>query len=466
MAKTRGRNRNNTRTKSVKNGILLAVLLVFIIAIIGSTYSRYVSTGTAETTGEIAKWNVKIGNTNLSEVENFELTARSVAGISNENVSENKLAPGQTLVTDSLVVNPAGSEVAIDYILSVGEVETQGFNTNSTIEATKIMATLDGAEAVEVGLVDGKYTFYETLEDVLAGKKATFVAHISWTDEGNNTADTENGAGVVTSVQVPVEITARQHLESDGFVTYQDTDKTLMAMAAETNSYDKLVLTEDITYDDYEQYPTSSGFKVGFADNAVFDLAGKTVTAPNGALHYAGDNLTIENGNFVGLISSASGRYGMHLWNDSATPDVSTGVVIQNVTTTGINLYNTEVTLRNVTITMPDDAKFYTIYGNVYSTITIESGTYTAGNNTTALFGYLGYDKTEVGLATDDGRNPQDGFKIYGGTFNTNGKPFCLTSGSHIPPVIYGGTFDCDVSSYVADGHTCTSQGNGTWVVQ
>ena len=455
MAKTRGRNRNNTRTKSVKNGILLAVLLVFIIAIIGSTYSRYVSTGTAETTGEIAKWNVKIGNTNLSEVENFELTARSVAGISNENVSENKLAPGQTLVTDSLVVNPAGSEVAIDYILSVGEVETQGFNTNSTIEATKIMATLDGAEAVEVGLVDGKYTFYETLEDVLAGKKATFVAHISWTDEGNNTADTENGAGVVTSVQVPVEITARQHLEEDGFVSAVSVDTVTELEAAISNlsAGDTLALSRNVNYEG--NYDANAYHQVELPNNFTLDLNGKTLASTNGSVLLAADGLTIKNGTLNGLADSY-GRTYMTIWNYSGK---ASNITLNNVTVTGgLNFYNTEnVVLNNCNVTSGSN-KFYALYGNEkgngVTTITINGGTYTAGSNAKALFGYNGEG------------NPTDGFKIYGGTFNTNGKPFCLTSGKHIPPVIYGGTFDCDVSSYVADGHTCTSQGNGTWVVE
>ena len=461
MARTRGRNK---RTKSVKNTILFAVVLVFIIAIIGGTYSRYISSGTAQTTGEIAKWNVKIGSTNLSEVEDFELTARSVEGISNENIASDKLAPGQTLAAD-LQVNPTGTEVAVDYVLTMGAITTEGFNTNSSVRVSKVEATVDGEDPVEVYLVDGKYTFYESLADVLEGKKVTFRAYVVW-DDTNNAADTANGGGAVTSVQVPVQITAQQHLEQDGFITYSDSSKTLMVMAGEVDPNGTLLLKEDITYDDYNEYPTSSGFQVEFEDNAVFNLGGKTVTAPNGALNYLGDNLTIENGNFVGLISPYEGRYGMHLWNDSGTSDVSTGVVIQNVTTTGINVYNEEVTLKNVTATVPNDAKYYAVYGNVYSTITIESGTYTAGTKTTALFGYLGYDNTEIGVATEDGRNPQDGFKIYGGTFNTNGKPFCLTSGNHIPPVIYGGTFDCDVSDYVAEGHTCTQTGTNVWVVE
>jgi len=67
--------------------------------------------------------------------------------------------------------------------------------------------------------------------------------------------------------------------------------------------------------------------------------------------------------------------------------------------------------------------------------------------------------------------NENGSFIINGGTFNTNGKKLCLDtvkSGvqQYILPVIYGGTFDCDVSKYVADGYVCTNNGNGTYTVE
>ncbi|MBR1883654.1 MAG: hypothetical protein IJ809_01710 [Clostridia bacterium] len=452
-------NKGSTR---VKNKIFLAIICALLVGIVGTTYSRYTSSATAVASANMAKWNIELNGENISsESKNFNVTAVKKTGVSNNNVVDGKIAPGQTLVA-SVEVDPTGSEVAVDYLINVGQIQTQGFDTDSEISLSKVVCTVDGvtSEAVKTG--DG-YIFYEDLTNVLAGNKALVEAYVEWTDS-DNAADTANGNAAL-SIVVPMQVTVRQHLASDGIATYSDSSKTLMVMSSEIQENGTLVLNEDITYDDYEEYPTSSGNVVSFEDNAVFDLSGNTVTAPNGALHYTGNNLTIENGSFNGLISSASGRYGIHLWNDEGS-SVSTGVVVQNVSTTGINLYNTEVTLKNVTVTMPDDAKFYTVYGNVYSTITIESGTYTAGNNTTALFGYAGTDSTEVGNATADGKNPVDGFKIYGGTFNTNGKPFCLTSSGHIPPVIYGGTFDCDVTAYVAEGHNITKVDDTTWVVE
>jgi len=352
-------------------------------------------------------------------------------------------------------VDPTGSEVAVDYILNVGNITTTGFDSDSSIVVSRVGCLVEGGTEEDAVLANGNYYFSESLADVLAGKKVLFNAYVTWED-GDNAADTANGIAL-SNIVVPINVTARQHLESDGYISSADSSTTLMASAASINAGDTLTLTENLTYDDYTEYPTSSNNRVEFPDNATFDLAGNTITSPNGAFAYVGDNLTIQNGNFVGLISSASGRYGMHLWNNNNSGDVSTGVVVQNVTTTGINLYNTEVTLKNVTVTMPDDAKYYTVYGNVYSKVTIESGTYTAGAMTTALLGYCLSDPSEAGVVTQNGTNPVDGFVIKGGTFITNGKPLYLNNSTHGAPVIQGGSFDVDVTSLIdTNAYECT----------
>ena len=439
------------RTIKVKNGILVAIVVFFLVAIIGSTYSRYISTGTASAAGEVAKWHVTLNNTVLSDNTQVDVIATKVAE-SNNNVSEGKIAPGQTLGAN-LEVSPAGSEVAIDYILEIGNISTEGFNTDSKIEISKVVATVDGTSS-EIPSVNSKYTYYESLEDVLAGKAVTFTAYVYWEDS-DNTADTANGAGNVTEVVVPINVTARQHLESDGFISVVsvDTVTEFETAISDLSTGDTLALGKNVSFEG--NYAANTYHQVDLPDNFTLDLNGKELTSTNGSVLLAADGLTIKNGTLNGLADSA-GRTYMTIWNYLGK---SSNITLNNVTVTGgLNFYNTEnVVLNNCNVTSGSN-KFYALYGNekgnTVTTITINGGTYTAGSNAKALFGYNGEG------------NPTDGFKIYGGTFTTNGKTFCLTSGTHIPPVIYGGTFDCDVSAYVADGHTCTNQGNGTWVVE
>ena len=434
------------KSSKVKNGILLAMVIACLVAIIGGTYARYSSGGTATAAGEIAKWHVTLNDEDISsQSKTVNVTAAKVPGVSNDNVSNGKIAPGQTLAA-SVEVDPAGSEVAVDYVLDIGTIDTTGFNTNSKIAVSNVVATVGGT-AAQVAKSNGSYICYESLEDVLANKPVVFSVYVSWAD-GNNAADTANGLNA-TNVVVPMNITARQHIESDGYISSVNQLDTLISSGENTKVGDLTLTSQDNLSYDYDDYATSSFNRVEFADDATFDLEGKTLTSPNGAFAFVGDNLTIKNGEFVGLISSAGGRYGMHLWNDNSTKDVSTGVVVEDVKTTGICLYNTEVTLKNVTATMPDDAKYYTVYGNVYSKVTIESGTYTSGANTTALLGYCLSDSSEAGVVTEDGKNPVDGFVIKGGTFITNGKPLYLKNATHGAPVIQGGSFDIDVSSLI-----------------
>lgn len=440
------------RTSKVKNIILFLVIIAFLIAIIGGTYSRYVSTGTANTSAGIAKWSIKVGEADISS-ETFEISA--VDSTVNGNVKQGTIAPGKDLVA-TLEVNPAGTEVAIDYNLSIGELQLgENFNNNSIIGITKVTATVEGEDPINLAKTNGNYVFFESLEDVLLNKKVTFNAYIGWEEQGTTAGDTADTANVaqLTEITAPITITAKQHI---GTVVEVNQSMNLENSTGNLNVGDKLVLTENITYD-YEQYPTSSHKRVEFPINTTFDLNGKTVTSPNGSLAYVGDNFTIKNGEFVGLISQHEGRYGIQIWDENNTHDISKGVVIENVTTTGICLYNAEVTLKNVTSTVPDDAKYYSVYGNVYSKITIESGTYTAGSKTTALLGYCVNDSTEAGKATPDGKNPTNGFVIKGGTFITNNKPLYHDNSSHVAPVIQGGSFDIDVSTLIdSNTYQCT----------
>ena len=124
---------SNLRKNKVKNGILYAVILAFLIAVISGTYANYSARGTATASAEIAKWHVTLHDENsnsdqiLDQVANFELEVTDAD--TNENVVSGKLAPGKTLLA-SLQIDPSGSEVSIDYELTIDNILPSGFNNN------------------------------------------------------------------------------------------------------------------------------------------------------------------------------------------------------------------------------------------------------------------------------------------------------------------------------------------------
>ena len=86
---------------------------------------------------------------------------------------------------------------------------------------------------------------------------------------------------------------------------------------------------------------------------------------------------------------------------------------------------------------------------NQETSVTINGGTFNSNNN---MFVLRNYSKTAL-------------VTVNGGTFTLNSENGSLLDGDGTL-IINGGTFNVDPSAYVANGHTVTNNGNGTWTVQ
>ena len=220
------------RTSKVKNRILIVVVIAFLIAIIGGTYSRYSSSGIGEGVGEIAKWHIVLGTQDISSVaKTFNVPVTDVG--TSENVAEGKLAPGKTVVA-TFNIDPTGSEVAVDYLLNVDLSNITGF-TSSELEISNLKYTLEGTNTEEDVLVDevtGDYLLEESLADVLAGNEVTFKIYITWIDSEDlegSLADSQKGA-TIDNILIPVRAVARQHIEGAYIVTFKDGEETLSTL--------------------------------------------------------------------------------------------------------------------------------------------------------------------------------------------------------------------------------------------
>ena len=447
---------SNLRKNKVKNGILYVVLLAFLIAIIGGTYANYSAKGTVTTSVDIAKWHVTLnGNTPLEQFQNFELNVTDA--VVNENVVSGKLAPGKTLLA-SLEVNPSGSEVSIDYELEIGNILPTGFNSNSSLSVSKVLATLDGSSAVQLYEVNNTYRYSEQLSDVMSAKKVTFNIYITWDEQGTENGDIADTANIgnYTSITAPITITAKQHLSTDVATAIEDIN-VLGNLVSSVSEGGTVNIENNLDLSDYIRIdPNTPGNMMNFPDNAKLDLNGNTVITHNMAVSYQGNNLTIENGNFVALDNAAGstnpGSYALFLWDND---NYSNNVTLRNITSNGgVNVYKAyNVVLENCNITA---TKFYAVYGNDETSITINSGTYSCSENSVALLGYY-----------KEG-NTADGFVINGGTFLTNGKPFYLINSTHIAPKVRGGVFDVDITTKgvtLEEGYTINQRADGMWEV-
>ncbi len=214
---------NQTRKNQALKWTLIVLVLFLLVAIIGGTYTRYSSTGSGTGTAQVAKWAVKINTANVVSTNSFDVTFHEVA---NENVVDGKIAPASSLYAD-FIVDPAGSEVSLDYSFSLGAITASTGSVPTGIAVEKVVpvtgATIDGTtvtngtegEALEV---DGSGNYNGTIalssqSSALTSASAQVVrVYIKWT---NNDAQNENHttAGNNTpTLSMTVTGTAQQHI--------------------------------------------------------------------------------------------------------------------------------------------------------------------------------------------------------------------------------------------------------------
>ena len=206
--------RTTSRKSTAKKMVLVAIILITVVALVSGTYSKYTNTATGTATLDIAKWSVKIDDTQMNAISSGALSV-PLTYTANSYVKANKIAPGGS-ATFTLVIDPTDSEVAIDYDISIGAV-TGLTNAGSAIALTGATYTVDGGSAQNATITSGAgaINFTEDLADVVAGKKVTVVGTITWDNasDANSAADTANGLND-PSPTVAVSITAQQHIGS------------------------------------------------------------------------------------------------------------------------------------------------------------------------------------------------------------------------------------------------------------
>ena len=251
---------SNKRTSKVKNGILIAVVIAFLISIVAGTYARYTSSGRVDSAGEIAKWHVTLGGQDISSETKTIDVSLTADEESNENTTSGKLAPGQVL-SGTFKVDPTGTEVAVDYLLSIGSVQATGgtWNTGSELSLLKVTALVEGEEnATELTVANSNAIYFEDLASVTNGKDVTFKIYVTWknANDANNVADTANGSAI-TQITIPVTVVVRQHIgdvtpqaSTSYTVTFKDGETTLSTQTV--NEGETATKPTDPTKDGFE----------------------------------------------------------------------------------------------------------------------------------------------------------------------------------------------------------------------
>lgn len=200
---------NKDRKSAVKKSVFALIILALLIAMIGGTYARYSSSTTASGSVSIAKWAVKVNDTNISNATTtFDLTFTA----SNTDTVPNKVAPnGQAIAY--VDVDLTGTEVSVDFTCALAEAATTNLTSVFGADyADKVTLTVGTPELLgETSNMTLNGTTVTVGTAAMDGKVRVPVT-LTWTnDNANNVADTNTGV-TETELVVPVTLTVQQHI--------------------------------------------------------------------------------------------------------------------------------------------------------------------------------------------------------------------------------------------------------------
>ena len=182
-----------------RNLVTLLLVVALLLSFGGFTFARYVTEVSGKGEVSVAKWAVKVtdGTDELSDSVKVPFTVTA-----NANVVSGKVAPGSTAV-GNLTIDPTGSEVAIDYSISIDA-------SNLTDAGLAIKSVKVGDNALTSS--NGAYTGSLSLTEVTDGTKVNVTIEVEWVnDEANNTKDTATGINAGT-LEIPVNVVVKQHI--------------------------------------------------------------------------------------------------------------------------------------------------------------------------------------------------------------------------------------------------------------
>lgn len=202
--------------KNVKTMMLILVVLIIGLYFISGTYARYTSSVNGTVAAKVARWAVALNGTDMSEItETIELNFLEEK--SNDDVVDGYIAPGVELYSDELVIDPTGTQVAMDYTIELGAI-TSATNLDGKIVIARMEKLVDG-----VWVNDTDFTVGNPLnatieltnqEEALSEEEAvSYRVVLAWeNDEANNESDTDLGLVAPEDITMTVKVSAQQHI--------------------------------------------------------------------------------------------------------------------------------------------------------------------------------------------------------------------------------------------------------------
>ena len=198
---------NNTRKRSsmmVRLVAVLAVTMMFTMCFVGGTFAKYTSSATGTDSATVAKWDIKVGGTNIATNDTFTFDLFKTIKDSNGTADETDMSP-----VDGTIIAP-GTRGSFDIVIK----------NDSQVNATyAIDYTVTTTNNIPVKFsVDGTNWFddinYLDVRSVAINMGATATVTVQWMWEferiDGDTQDTDLGSAASATLEVVAAVTATQ----------------------------------------------------------------------------------------------------------------------------------------------------------------------------------------------------------------------------------------------------------------
>ena len=197
---------NNTRKRSsmmVRLVAVLAVTMMFTMCFVGGTFAKYTSSATGTDSATVAKWDIKVGGTNIATNDTFTFDLFKTIKDSNGTADETDMSP-----VDGTIIAP-GTRGSFDIVIK----------NDSQVNATYAIDYTVNTRSIPVKFsVNGTDWFddinYLDVRGVAINMGATATVTVQWMWEfertDGDTQDTTLGSAATSTLTVAAAVTATQ----------------------------------------------------------------------------------------------------------------------------------------------------------------------------------------------------------------------------------------------------------------
>lgn len=185
--------------------LLISILfLVIVVSSVVSTFAYYVDKHNMESNFDIAKWVIKVNDTDITLSDNHEFSVNDItlnipdSSIDGLKVSNNVFAPGTTGSFNLLLdLSEVDTSIEYDLVIDTSNIDETNINIVSVVVQDSLLE-----------LVDSKYSKRINVDDLKNNKEELITVNFEWVDSQDYDDSLIEG-----SISIPVSIEVRQVME-------------------------------------------------------------------------------------------------------------------------------------------------------------------------------------------------------------------------------------------------------------